>query len=312
MTVEQSIREWESEAMEAVMKFPDDTLDLVEAEVTQVNKVGRRKLALTLSNNQSLECERAIFCTGVGPERDLTASGVKFLNYPIGPRVTLNETTTALKAIAQPIVSFHNQSLLIYGGGATAAWVAEMAIANGVKDLRWVAEGGFASANPGGRNSEVMALTKEIRRNAKINTVKFLGDLSSGSGLEAALSLSETGKTDIWKPDRIVAATGSNPLAPTGVLSVLGLLYQDLQPVHRGSGFFACDSDASIIVTSTPLSFDQRKFGADFQSVLESLPEEARVPAGILIARLSATAVAEFVAEEPPEGASVQKRISDE
>jgi hypothetical protein len=223
----------------------------------------------------------------------------------------LNEMTTALKAIAQPDLSFHNQSLLISGGGATAAWVAEVAIASGVKDLRWVTETGFASANPGGRNNEVMALTTEVRKNAKINTVKFLGDLFSGSGLEAALAFFDTGKTDVWKPDRIVAATGSNPLAPTGILSVLGLLYQDLQPVHRGGGFFACDADASIIATSTPLSFDLPRFGADFQSVLKSLPEEARVPGGILAARLSATAVAEFVAEEPPEGAFVENKTAD-
>ena len=89
MTVEGLVREWQSEAMKAVMKFPDDALDLTEGEVTEVKKAGRKNLILTLTNNFSLQCERAIFCTGVGPEKDLTASGVKFLNYPTGPRVTL-------------------------------------------------------------------------------------------------------------------------------------------------------------------------------------------------------------------------------
>ena len=311
MTVETLLRDWQSEAMSAVMKFPNSDLDLTEAEVTKIKKIGRRNLTLSLTNNFSLQCERAIFCTGVGPEMDLTASGVTFWNYPTGPRVTLNETTTALKAIAQPNASFRGQSVLVYGGGATAAWVAEIAIANGAKDVRWVAERGFEGANPGGRNNEVMALTKDVRRNGKIKTIKYMGDLASGSGLEAVLALPDTGKSEVWKSDRIIAATGSNPLASTGILSVLGLLYQELQPVHRGGGFFACDSDASIIVTSTPLSFDSVKFGSDFKSVLVKLPEEARVPAGILTARLSATAVAEFVAEEQSKVASVEKETKD-
>lgn len=298
MTAESLARAWQSEALQAVMKFPDDDLDFTEAELMKVVKTGPRSLTVMLSNSQSLRCERAILCTGIGPEKDLTASGVKFLNYPIGPRVTLDETTTALKAISQPALSFAGQSLLIYGGGATAAWVAELAIANGVRELRWVAENGFASANPGGRNNEVMALTKDVRTDAKLDTIKFLGDLSSGSGLEASLTFLASRKSGVWKPSRIVAATGSNPLAPTGILSVLGSAYEDLQPVHRGGGFFACNSDASIIVTSTPLSFDMRKFGADFATVLKNLPEEARVPTGILAARLSATAVANFIADD--------------
>ena len=91
---------------------------------------------------------------------------------------------------------------------------------------------------------------------------------------------------------------GSNPLAPTGIQSVLDSTYLDLQPVHRGGGFFARNSDASIIVTSTPLSFDRQKFGADFATVLNNLPKEARVPGGILAARLSATAVASFIADD--------------
>ena len=145
-----------------------------------------------------------------------------------------------------------------------------------------------------------MKLTSDVRKKARIDTVKFLGDLDSGAGLEAAITMLDTSKTDLWKTDRVVAAMGSNPMAPTGILSFLGPLYQDLQPVHRGHGFFACDSDASIIVTSTPLSFDQQKFGADFQSVLKNMPDEVRVPGGILAARLSATAVADFIAEESP------------
>ena len=51
MTVEGLVREWQSEAMKAVMKFPDDALDLTEGEVTEVKKAGRKNLTLTLTNN---------------------------------------------------------------------------------------------------------------------------------------------------------------------------------------------------------------------------------------------------------------------
>ena len=216
MTAESLARAWQSEALEAVLKFPDDDLDYTEAEVMKITRTGPRSLTVMLSNSQSLRCERAILCTGIGPEKDLSASGVVFLNHPTGPRVTLDETTTALKAISQPAVSFAGQSLLIYGGGATAAWVAELAIANGVRDLRWVARDGFASANPGGRNNEVMALTKDVRRDAKLDTVKFLGDLSSGSGLEAALTFLDTQKSDVWKPQPHSGGDGIESLGADG------------------------------------------------------------------------------------------------
>ena len=143
----------------------------------------------------------------------------------MGPRVALDETTTALKAISQAERYFRDQNVLVLGGAATGAWVVELAIASGAKNVRWVAPRGFDAANPGGRNSEVMKLTEGSRTKANLETVKFLGDLSHGAGLEAALTEVDTGKQDVWKPDRIIAATGADPLAPTGVISVLGSEY---------------------------------------------------------------------------------------
>jgi hypothetical protein len=301
MSVEELRREWVSDAIKAVMKFPDDALDFIESEVMAVKKTSSKNVVLDFANGYSLPTERAILCTGLGPERDLTSAGVIFLNYPSGARVTLDEATTALMAASKPS-TYRGKSALMYGGGATSAWSTELAIANGVKDLRWLSADpngdGFNTANPAGRNDEVMRLTKGLRRQGKLKTVQYMGDASSGSGLEAVINLYGKGKSDNWEADLIIAALGSNPSAPTGILSMLGpILYQDLQPLHRSGGFFARDSDASLIVTSPPLSFDQR-YAQDFERVLANLPEEARVRGGILEARLSAGAMADFIASE--------------
>ncbi len=180
ITVEQTIRDWSDEMMKAVMPFEDEQLNYIPGQVQGLKKLGSGNLLLTLTDGQELGFDRAIFLTGVGPERSLSSSGVSFLNRPMGPRVALDETTTALKAISQAERYFRDQNVLVLGGAATGAWVVELAIASGAKNVRWVAPRGFDAANPGGRNSEVMKLTEGSRTKANLETVKFLGDLSHG------------------------------------------------------------------------------------------------------------------------------------
>jgi len=122
-----------------------------------------------------------------------------------------------------------------------------------------------------------------------------LGYLSYGAGLEAALTEVDTGKQDLWKSDRIIAATGADPLAPTGIISVLGSEYNQIVPMHFGDGFFGRNPDGDVFVSSTALSGDLRKFGDNFAQVLKPLKPEAQVAAGFNVSRLSAEAVGRWI-----------------
>ena len=103
--------------MKAVMSFEDEELIYIPGQVQGLKKQGLGNLLLTLTDGQELGFDRAIFLTGVGPERSLSSSGVSFLNRPMGPRVALDETTTALKAISQAERYFRDQNVLVLRSG---------------------------------------------------------------------------------------------------------------------------------------------------------------------------------------------------
>ena len=294
-TAEEQVRQMISEATEAVMKFPSDQLGYIQASVTSVNKLGPKNCVVRYSNNYLQPCERVVICSGVGPEKDLTASGVKFLNSPTGPRVLLYEATTALKAMEQGSKWFAGKRLAIYGGGATAAWMGEAAFLWGGEVGAWLSPNGFAGANPGGRNNDIMDWTEHVRHEGKINMITFEGDTAYGRGLLANVQLGRAKTKADWNFDAIIAATGADPLAPTGIQSVLGLGYQSLKPIHLGNpaGLIAVDDDGTIIVTSPALAADPTWSG-DFGPVFANLETENQIAAGIRVTELSAEAAANY------------------
>jgi len=125
--------------------------------------------------------------------------------------------------------------------------------------------------------------------------ITFEGDTAYGRGLLANVQLGRAKTKADWNFDAIIAATGADPLAPTGIQSVLGLGYQSLKPIHLGNpaGLIAVDDDGTIIVTSPALAADPTWSG-DFGPVFANLETENQIAAGIRVTELSAEAAANY------------------
>lgn len=263
--------------------------DALETDLLRVSRHGRQLLLHCEDGNQVL-ADRVFIATGVGPERSLQDSGVVFLNAIPDKRRVFGEVNTAIRSMEREAEYWRGKSVAVYGGGPTAAWVVEMAMAHALHDLQWISRDGFKAANPFGRNSETLALTTKHQETAALIKLRYIGDGDVPplqDGLE--LTLDKGGKEEHMSTDIVICATGSNPLAATGIKTVLGDLYGELEP-YRGKqgGVFATLKDRSLYVVSSALT-------KEFQAKIEAysypvLNPENHVVAGIQVTSLSARA----------------------
>jgi hypothetical protein len=301
MRVEEYMNELVSRQIQAVGQFGDDELDLHVTAVRSVRRDGGRVVRVTCTDDSVVTCDQLVLCTGVGPERPLHASGVTILNTPTGGRVVQEEVTTALRAVERGRTQFQGSRVIVYGGGATAAWVCEVLFEYGVGGLLWVGRN-FDAANPNDRNSDVMERTEGHRLVAEMASVEYRGPLdqpTTDPGLLVTLT-GGNGARVVSRAHYVIAATGADPLQPTGARAVLGSdIYRRLEPIcSPNGGVVAATPDRAVIVTSTPLNNSKLR-GPIESHTFPAIEPENRVLAGIKVTRLSAEAAADLVADPP-------------
>jgi hypothetical protein len=289
MTAEQYMRGLVDYQMRAVENLPEGS-DALETDALHVQREGREML-VTCDDGSLVRANRVFFATGVGPERTLAASGVKFDNSISPKRQVYNEVTTAIESMDRSPQSWKDKIVTIYGGGATAAWVAEVAMGYSIGNLLWVATDGFGMANPNGRNSETLSLAKKSQVQGTIKRLSYIGgdDVPPGQGgLRLVVEVGERVMTA--ESDIVVCATGSDPMAPTGVRSVLsGGLYEELQPrIGRFNGVFATTPDAMLYVVSSALIGDKAIREQIERRTFPMLNPENHVIAGSAVTGISA------------------------
>ena len=273
---------------QAVAGLSEDS-DALETDLRRVVRQGSQ-LLLNCGDGSTVLADRVFIATGVGPERTLRDSGVEIQNEVSDKRRVYGEVSTAIRSMERDAEYWKNKIVAVYGGGPTASWAVEIAMNYAIRDLIWISKDGFGAANPFGRNSETLAMTTGRQITAILRRLRYLGNDDTPplhGGLE--LTLEEHGKEELREADIVISATGSNPLAPTGVKAVLGDLYRELAP-YRGKqgGVFAALEDRSLYVVSSALT-------KEFSSKIEAytfpvLNPENRVIAGIKATDLSARA----------------------
>jgi len=292
MPADEFMRQQVDHQTKAVELLPDDA-DCVETNLLKVVRLGPQ-LLLTGEDGSEVLTDQLFLATGVGPERDLWGRGALKENAVSAKRQCFEEVTTAVQSMNRDPSYWKGKHVTIYGGGATAAWVAEVAMSHGIGGILWIAKDNFNGANPGNRNSETLHLTKRYRLVADILSVRYLGSADAPPGSDG-LEMTLKNKRGEWtrKTDIIISAVGANPMAPTGVMSVLGPLYSDLVPhVGREKGVFACTKDKSVFVLSTALTIG-KDLSTQIKGLIASqtfpvLNPENHVVAGMRVADLSA------------------------
>jgi len=306
MPADEFMRQQVDHQMKAVELLPDDA-DCVETNLLKVIRQGRQ-LLLTGEDGSEVLTDRLFMATGVGPERELSRSGVLMENEVSAKRRQFAEVTTAVQSMNHDPSYWKGKSVTIYGGGPTAAWVAEVAMSYGISDILWISKTGFDGANPSNRNSETLQLTENRRIVAGILSVSYRGGGDTPGGLLVKL---DTTRAD-WKhkTDIIICATGSDPLAPTGVESVLGPLYRDLVPhVGRQKGVYACTEDQSVFVMSTALTSDRLVRSLIEGNTFPVLNPENHVVAGMRVGDLSAKDAVEAAMKSDTSGSDPKGKV---
>jgi hypothetical protein len=275
---------------QATAGLSDDS-DALETDVVSVIRHGGKYL-LVCADGSVVLSDRVFMATGVGPERTLRDSGVEFENEVSDKRRVYGEVNTAIRCMEEQPLFWKNKVVAIYGAGATGAWVAEVAMNYGIRDLLWISKTGFQDANPFGRNSETLAMTTDRRITGEVLRLRYLGGGDTPplhGGLE--LVVRERGKEEQKRAaDIVISATGANALAATGIKTVLGSLYDKLKP-YRGQqgGVYAALEDNSLFVVSSTIGGDFGKLIA--ANTFPVLNPENRVIAGIQATDLSSSAV---------------------
>ncbi len=188
-----------------------------KAEITHIDRDPRAPHAFSIKLNgvtQSIPADQIIIATGAGPERHLTQELYDGLYRSCSnpderhmARSRVLGYTDALADTAHDRLT--GKDILIYGGGATAAWVAEMAESTGTP-CAWVAKNGFGAAlTAGPRVESILARTKGIQAHATITHIAFAAKAGEEGKLMVSLAYA-TGETRTVVTDYLVNSIGQD------------------------------------------------------------------------------------------------------
>jgi hypothetical protein len=290
--VQTSQRDVSEANMRSVFNWEGDELSCVASQLLKADRYGEG-WSLSCADGTIVDCNMVVYCGGPGPDRTLQDSGVIVKNKPSIRRTIQKEIATALESL-EIRDYFKGKKVLIYGGGATACWIAELAILGGCSVLRWGSLNGFAGADPTGVNGEIMKLTKDSRYETKLDEVTYLGNLEQipdYPGLEIVETLKSSKKTNKDQFDLIVCATGQNPYAETGVFSVFSkTMINKLKPIIMPEGGVIGYAEPGLIIGGPSLSTMP-----DFSSAIENftfpiLAQQNRIKVGYAVSVMAGQA----------------------
>ncbi len=178
--------------------------------------------------------DRVVFASGAGPNRPLTIGSSKDAP-PVDIKSFKGHVVAGDEFMAPdfkaPKSQIATRSIAIYGGSATAAWVAELAILRGYKVTLWFTRPGegdsgfdaksrFAAAFPaGGRNKKIEDDLEDQRKVLELQEMQLIeaGDLAYvGLWLK-----NKAGQTELYVPDLVVYSLGYQHTEKEGVRSLL-------------------------------------------------------------------------------------------
>jgi hypothetical protein len=187
------------------------------AQVKQIERGTQLALQVQIDQiNLPLIANKVIMATGAGPARKLAPELQKSLDASAAklqsvdpkasndPKDSNNNTTHSSASVDNRIFNYTDtltsvsenakgQDVIIYGGGATAAWAAEVAQLKARKLVAWIAKSGFDEAiNAGPRVGAILDRTKEAQIQGKVDDVRYV-DVSGQRKLAVTVSSTRPG-----------------------------------------------------------------------------------------------------------------------
>ena len=221
--------------------YQDRVLELEEATISALQKKGKhvfvmRERVKTIERSTSstftlnTECNKPIIAnkvvvaTGAGPERRLEPHLQECLRSSLGGIKTsaeVNERILTYTDILMPNVEkCSGKKVLIYGGGATAAWAMEVA-AKSAQPLAWVGRSGFQLAvSAGPRVNEIIMKSREVQVAGTIESITYVAGSDSEEGKLLIKITGPDGKKE-YLVDYLFNCIGQEPYEPGGLPGII-------------------------------------------------------------------------------------------
>ncbi len=286
-----------------------DKIKLDEIRATSVTRGGRvgQLIVRTTEPKLSLIADQVILATGIGPqskpEGKIThGTPANRLGYP-----QLMEGIEYLDSKGP-----YGKSVAVFGGSATAAWVATEALAR-ADEMIWFTRSGGSLFNgctlPGDRNYQILQATLNLRMVADLERIDYLPEIREGGKLlrmpkvQLALKLAN-GLTKVCLVDQLIYSIGGDRDGSGAISNILSAeLRKDLEPlkdhnrvISDGNGVLALATpDRSLLVIGAATYNYATDTFKKQTAPMATLPTASQVPDGIAMITASLQAVNSYM-----------------
>ena len=280
------------------------------------------RMFLVQTTWRTIRADQVIIAAGIGPQR-----APPRITNPLGASMGLG-----FKQVTEGIEFLCGRNptgadVFIYGGGATAAWVADHAFQH-ARHVTWAARlggGGFdTSVLPGNRNAMILA-QPGLRIRATVDQLTYLlpGALNGlvtrpMVGVEVT---TDAGVKETRLCDQFIYSLGGDSAAPGNIASLLGpVLSATLAPLRDhdrvlsdGNGVlcWATPDRRLMVVGAAAFNLATQNFGKQ-EAPMDSLPKNAQVPDGIAVITATISALTNHIPaqQEPGTGRVLQNLVN--
>lgn len=294
------------------------------AVVQRISKEGLSYAFETDTSGERFLAAKIVVASGFAPGRALpkellsTGSSPAQGEKSIETDHILSYTDMLTSDIAEKV---RGKDVLVYGGGATAAWVVEVGQEIG-KPVAWVARQGFDNAEAAGARVEaIINGSREIQAKGEIKSIEHL-ILSTGSGETKKIKVTVTQKnrngseeTKTFLVDYLVNCIGQDPYQKGGLHDVLTPEVKDeLAPILDRNqlsgrpetvlGFGTPTGNLEIIGAAASSYYDVDRKLQPGATVSEFLPKSGQAPGtvGGVVSAVSALTGYMPISQDPETG----------
>ena len=282
-------------------------LEMIKATRIKRSIVPEKLIVETTDPTVAFFADQVILATGIGPQSKPNTAVVhgtpaEKLGFP-----QLMEGIEYLDA-GPP----YGKSVAVFGGSATAAWVATEAMAR-AEELLWFTRPGGSLFNgctlPGDRNFKILQATEKLRLIASLARVDYIpekregGELLQPAKVQLTLTL-ENGGSKCCLVDQLIYSIGGDASGDGSIQKMVSAdLRGALQPlmdhnqvISDGNGVLALATpDRSLLVIGAATYNYSDKGFIKQTAPMKSLPTASQVPDGIAMITASVQAMNSYM-----------------
>lgn len=289
-----------SDTYERLQDLGIQVIAVREAWVEAIGQKVRGQYSLRIKGlEKPVMADKLILATGAGPARTLPKQLAESLYHSsakcLGDHPDQIQDEMARRVLNYTDILSENaervleKRVLVYGGGATAAWAMEVTELNAVP-VGWVAKSGFDDAEKAGPRVEaIIKRTRIIQSHALITNI-ILDHTENGFCLKVTIENQRTNKCDDYHIDYLVNCIGQEAYGPDGLPDIIAPgICQTLTPLldindMNGTGQFSkigwqSEDRRFVILGSAQATYYRKDFKTpSYPSVSDFIPRSGQVP----------------------------------